>query len=114
MVRPLECVVDWLIRCGRSKGKSFLQSDVAKRRQSMSAGDFAVKISTAALPMPDESIKDAIDKIEAKRTNAETQIFEQAISWSITGSISLMAKILLISYKMAFVHHLSSSASVLS
>ena len=82
MVRPLESLVDWLTRCGHSKGQSFLQSDVAKRRQSMSAGDFAVKISTAAVPMPDESIKDAIDKIEAKRTNAETQIFEQVLFYS--------------------------------
>merc|ERR1712183_63069 len=50
---------------------SFLQASEA---------DFAIRVSTVAVPAPDPSIKGVMDKIEAKRNDAETKLLEQAAS----------------------------------
>jgi len=42
--------------------------------------DFSIRVSTVAVPAPDPSIKGVMDKIEAKRSDAETKLLEQAVS----------------------------------
>lgn len=41
---------------------------------------FAIKVSTVPVPVPDASIKGVMDKIEAKRNDAEKKMLEQACS----------------------------------
>lgn len=50
---------------------SFLQANEA---------DFAIRVSTVAVPAPDPSIKVVMDAIEAKRSGAETNLLQQAAS----------------------------------
>jgi len=59
---------------------SFLQSLALARKTRNDADGFDVKLSTVATAVPDDSIQALIEKIEYKRENAETRIFEQACS----------------------------------
>jgi len=59
---------------------SFFQARSLRGQQRGRADDFAVKVSAAGLPATDESIKDAMEKIEFKRADAERKLFEQACS----------------------------------
>jgi len=66
---------------GRDEAQpAFLQSLAVARQKRSDADGFDVKLSTAAAPVPDDSIQALMEKIEFKREDAETRVFEQACS----------------------------------
>ena len=49
---------------------------MSQRRQSNATDDFAVEVSTVAVPAPDDSVQAMIERIEDKRADAEKKFFE--------------------------------------
>ena len=81
--------------------QSFLQAQVFQRRQSNATDDFAVEVSTVAVPTPDDSVQAMIERIEDKRADAEKKFFELVSPLQEPTRVSVVVTVPRYSHRLA-------------